>query len=410
MKNLAMLGILVMASAASAGNNDYYLSVPGQGIMRVDGDSGVSSLFTPGLQIPHYGVWLNDKLYVPDRFWPAVFVIDANGVATTLSAGGLFDKPVTIIEDPSGEGILVSDGGNDRVILVKWDGTQVLKHDNTTANGQLGSPDGMAFDADGNLYIANLVGNTITKIDPQGSASLFSNSPLINQPGGMGIDGSGNLFCNMYGGDSLIRFRLDTGEAEVFAADLAKMDSPSDLKLSRYGGIVSSTRNSNIVKVDALGNIEVFFHDASYNDIVGIAQKGDGDKCSGTFKSYGTGLAGTNGVTPRISALFSPCLGMPIALELDNHLGGAPALLMVGFGQMNYPWMGGELLVDIINLPAIFVNLTMPSSGALRLPFTVPDNNPNLVGLEVFMQTIVGDAGAVQGLALSNGLHETIGD
>ncbi|MFG0319757.1 MAG: hypothetical protein ACF8XB_20975 [Planctomycetota bacterium JB042] len=420
MKNLTLIGWLACAPAALAGDNDYYLSVPAQGaIMRVDGSTGQSSVFSPGLKIPHYGVWLNnadtghqDLLFEPDRYWPAIFQIDADGNSTALSAGGLFDKPVTIIEEPNGQGLVVSDGGNDRIILVKWDGSQVLLHDNSTANGLLGSPDGMAYDRDGNLYVANLTGDTITKIAPDGTATLFSDSSLIDHPGGMAIDGSGNMFVNMYGGSKLVRFRLDTAEATVFAEDAVKMDAPSDLKLSRYGGLIASTRNSNILKIDALGNIEVFFHDASYGDIVGIAQKGDGDKCTGTFESYGQGLAGSGGHVPRLSAIYSPCMGMPIALEMDRYLGGAPTLLIVGFGATSFPWMGGELLIDF-NLPAFFANFTMPGSGpgngALRLPAVVPDDNPNLVGLEIFMQTVTGDPGAVQGLSLSNGLHETIG-
>src|SRR5690606_29246872 len=140
-KNLTLLGMLACAPAAFA-DDDYYLSVPAQGaIMRVDGTTGQASVFAPGLKIPHYGIWLNnantgfqDVLYEPDRFWPAVFRIDANGNSTPLSAGGLFEKPVTIIEDPGGQGLVVSDGGNDRIILVKWDGSQVLMHDNVSAN------------------------------------------------------------------------------------------------------------------------------------------------------------------------------------------------------------------------------------------------------------------------------------
>lgn len=420
MKNLTLLGMLACAPAALAGSNDYYLSVPAQGaIMRVDGTTGQASVFSPGVKIPHYGVWLNnvntnhqDLLFVPDRYWPAIFQIDSNGVSTPLAAGGLFDKPVTIIEDPGGQGLVVSDGGNDRIILVKWDGSQVLMHDDLSTGGLLGSPDGMAYDADGNLYIANLVGNTITKITPSGAASTFSSSPLIDHPGGMAIDGSGNMFVNMYGGSKLVRFRLDTAEATIFAQDLVKMDSPSDIKLSRDGGLIASTRNSNILKIDALGNIDVFFNDPTYGDIVGIAQKGDGDKCSGTFESYGQGLAGSGGFVPRLTGVFSPCMGMPIALEMDNYLGGAPTLLIVGFGASSFPWMGGDLYIDF-GQPAFFANLTMPGSGAgngyLRLPAVVPDNNPNLVGLEIFLQTISGDPGAVEGLSLSNGLHETIG-
>ena len=39
------------------------------------------------------------------------------------------------------------------------------------------------------------------------------------------------------------------------------MKSPSDLKLSRSGGLIASTRNSNILRIDALGNITVEFND-----------------------------------------------------------------------------------------------------------------------------------------------------
>ena len=58
----------------------------------------------------------------------------------------------------------------------------------------IGLPHGLAFDANGNLFVA--CGNhTIVKLTPGGVGSVFASSPDIFNPGGLAFDTTGNLYC-----------------------------------------------------------------------------------------------------------------------------------------------------------------------------------------------------------------------
>jgi hypothetical protein len=57
-------------------------------------------------------------------------------------------------------------------------------------------PYGLAFDASGNLYVANDGTNTIERFTPGGVGSLFA-STGSSSPGGLAFDSSGNLYATL---------------------------------------------------------------------------------------------------------------------------------------------------------------------------------------------------------------------
>lgn len=411
----ALLVLATLSTHALAGDSDYFLSVPLKGgIWKVDSTTHQASEFASGIGIPFYGFFDgNGEFFVPDRLFGAIFRIDPSGGVHPITAGGFLSSPVAIVNDvlaPNG-GIVATDLLQDVVARVSFSGTQTLIHDAATSNGLLNGPGGLDFDPDGNLYVANNLGNTIVKIDPQGAISLFSNSPLIQAPGGVAIDGSGNMFVAMYGTHSIVRFRLDTGEAETFAQDPLLMNRPNDVKLARGGGLLTTTRFANLLAIDSTGQITEIFKDSSFGEIVGVSVPKDYSKCSGRFSNYGAGKPGSGDFVPRMQAIFSPCPGQPIALEWRDFLGGAPALLLFSTAPANQPFLGGSLLVDL-SAPNAIVPLVIPGSGpgagSLRIPFTI-DPNPALSGLHFYFQTLAGDPGATNGVSMTAGLHEIIG-
>jgi hypothetical protein len=56
----------------------------------------------------------------------------------------------------------------------------------------LSEPAGMAFDASGNLFVAEFAGNAITKIAPDGTKTNFVTT--LSFPAGLAFDTAGNLF------------------------------------------------------------------------------------------------------------------------------------------------------------------------------------------------------------------------
>jgi hypothetical protein len=404
------LGWCLSAATAVASETDYYLSIPSKGgIWRADAQTVQVTPFALGLGVPFYGFFEpGGDLIIPDRLFGAVLRIDPAGGIGIVSAGGLLSSVVTVTPAPGG-GFAASDLLANRVVHVDANGQQSLIHDEFTSGGLLVGPGGLAYAPDGALYVANNVGNTIVRIAPSGAIATFSDSPLIQTPGGIAIDRAGNLFCAMYASDRVVRFRLDTGEAEPFADSQppqATMKSPNDLKLSRSGGLLTTTRNSSLLRIDALGQIDVILNDPTLGEIDGIAVPEDATPCSGSFVTYGVGTAGASGIAPRLTALFSPCPGADVALEFRGIAAGAPTALFIGTSPASIPFYGGTLLVNPTG-PFVVVPFTHPG-GNLVLPFTLAAD-PLWIGAQLYMQCAAAEPTAPQGVALSNGLHETIG-
>jgi len=426
LKTFAALGLAlaVTTGAASAqfDENDYYVSVPfvagASGIYVADSETGVTTPFSLGLLIPHYGWFGHDgNFYVPDRGFPALMKITPDGVATPLSLGGHFQKPVTCIPTMDGSAWVVSDMEAHKIVQVDYDGNQTLLHDATSTGGLLAGPDGIAFDDHGNLYVANLLTDTVVKIDTAGNATLFADDPaLIRAPGGLTIDGAGNLYIANYDLHTIVRFRLDTGAGSVFAGpDLEKMVFPNDLKLSRDGGLIVAGRQGRVTRVDAVGNLSVIFEVPELIEYDGVAVKQDANYCSGRYETYGEGTPGTGGLEPYFGAIFSPCSGHIIGLEFRDFVGGTPAILFVSSGSLPngaLKFKGADMVVDPAGAVFMTLPLFIPGTGAgggdMTLQFTVPAMT-GLDGLQLFHQVFAADPAAPKGVSASNGLLETFG-
>jgi DNA-binding beta-propeller fold protein YncE len=298
---LAIVSVVASGlGAAGAGDQDYFLSVPSQGaIHRVDAVTLQATPFLTGLNTPFYGFHdASGNLYIPDHLFGAILRIDPLGIPSLLTAGGYLTAPLALIADPTG-GVLATDKYQNTVVHVDDLGNQTLLHDDISSNGLLFGPAGLDFDLAGNLYVSNNTGNTIVRIDPANQLTLWSDSPLIKTPGGIAIDGSGNMFVAMYDGNNIVRFRVDTAEAEVFAEDLSIMIRPNDLKLSRGGHLLTTTRLGNLVSIDATGKPTELFKGPGWSDVLGVSVPEDWKSCTGTATTYGQGLAGAGGFVPQ---------------------------------------------------------------------------------------------------------------
>ena len=65
----------------------------------------------------------------------------------------------------------------------------------TFATTGLSNPGALAFDAAGNLYVANYNSNTIEKFTPGGVGSVFA-STLLNGAASLAFDAAGNLYAS----------------------------------------------------------------------------------------------------------------------------------------------------------------------------------------------------------------------
>jgi len=175
------------------------------GIYKIDTNYGVKPLVTEMMNPTSIAFDRQGQLYVSSRFDGAVYRVAANGTATTyaegmgVATGIAFDREGSLyVGDRNGtifkiardqqvfvfatlelsvsayhlafnpQGDLFVTGPNDRVFKIDPSGTV------STFYRGLGRPQGLAFDVDGNLYVAASLTGTrgIVKITPDGKAKL----------------------------------------------------------------------------------------------------------------------------------------------------------------------------------------------------------------------------------------------
>jgi hypothetical protein len=129
------------------------------------------------------------------------------------------------------------------------------------------------------------------------------------------------------------------------------------------------------------------------------------------FLTYGAGLAGTAGHVPMLAGNGTGHPGSTATFQLANGLGGSAAFLGAGFQRTFQPLFGGSWYVAA-PLTVFFVPLagggSQPGAGSGSFALPIPPD-PALLGMRVDAQALVADPGAIQGVALTNGLELWIG-
>jgi sugar lactone lactonase YvrE len=116
----------------------------------------------------------------------------------------------------------------------------------------LASPVGMAYAADGTLYIANWSAGTIERFTAAGERSTFAGG--LSGPSGLAIADDGTVYAASYSGNVVWRFSAD-GDPEVFVDGLA---TPAGLSFNSAGELLIANRVTNeILAADAAGQTRV---------------------------------------------------------------------------------------------------------------------------------------------------------
>ena len=108
------------------------------------------------------------------------------------------------------------------------------------------APSGIAFDRQGNLYIANFLSNTIDRITLDGSRMQFSAGINLKGPIGLTIDESGNVYVANYNSGTIARIN-PAGVATIIASGFKK---PYYLALDNDGNLyVSQQEDNSVVRI-----------------------------------------------------------------------------------------------------------------------------------------------------------------
>ncbi len=205
----------------------------------------------------------------------AVTTFAGNGIAGYADASGLnaqFNNPGGVTTDANGD-VFVSDSYNSyireitpgaAVSTVAGNGT-IGYFDGAAAAAEFYSPQGSAFDSQGNLYVADYGNNVIRKITPGGVVSTYAGSGIagyvdgsvilharFNGPSGIAIDASGNMYIADRNNNA-IRKITPAGLVSTLAG---LSTSPSNKYINGTGPNAAFNSPTGVV-CDASGNVYV---------------------------------------------------------------------------------------------------------------------------------------------------------
>ena len=356
--------------------NGLITTVAGTGTNGFFGDGGLAT--NASLAVPYCTVSDSiGNLFIADSANNRIRKVGANGIITTFAGqtvpnsvqatNSAFGIPWGLVEDTQGN-IFIADSQNNVVrkidtngflTVVAGNGIPTFSGDGGAAtNASLFTPQGIALDLSGNLFIADCNNLRIRKVDTNGNIFTVA---------GTGISG--------YSGDS-------------GAATNAKMNRPYGIAMDGLGNLfVADTFNNRVRKIDTNGTITTY--------------AGNGTRSSSPPFS---GTATTKAVTP-----YAVCLDAAGNLYIGDNsssirkvsTNGNISTIANSFGNSSsiYGYFGDGNPATSATLSTAF-GLTVDSTGNLYFA-DVSNNRIRKIGTNGIINTVAGQA--IQGYSGDSG-------
>jgi sugar lactone lactonase YvrE len=270
--------------------NNIITTVAGNGVTNFMGDGGLAT--NAGLDAPQ-GVAFDaaGNYYIAD-YGNRVRKVDTNGIITTVAGNGVgagvgatgsysgdggaatnagLFIPNNVVLDSTGN-LFIADFSNCRIRKVDTNDiiTTIAGNGGFTSSGDggaatnasIGWPSCVAFDATGDLFIADYHNSRIRKVDTSGNISTVTN---FSQPQGVATDVAGNLYVAAGGAQRVYKVATNGVIATVAgggtggeggAATNAALVSPWSVVLDPFGNwFIADNGRYEIFKVDTNGII-----------------------------------------------------------------------------------------------------------------------------------------------------------
>jgi sugar lactone lactonase YvrE len=250
-----------------------------------DGNAGFSN--GPSLSAEFYGpegiaIDTSGNVYVADIGNNVIRKITTAGVVSTFAGNGTrgyingagttaeFNNPQSIAVDGSGN-VYVADRSNNVIrkitaagavsTLAGYYGYPGLANATGTL-AQFNNPQGVAVDAAGNVYVADLQNFAIRKITPGGVVTTLAGglvqATLIGSPTGIAVDAKNNLFISDQDGRILeitsvnaiyaVAGAANTAALVDGAGDAARFNSPQGIAVDTKGNVYVADFNNNAIR------------------------------------------------------------------------------------------------------------------------------------------------------------------
>ncbi|MDP9038031.1 MAG: Ig-like domain repeat protein [Acidobacteriota bacterium] len=373
------------------------------GQLAIDGGAA-TALAATGLGNPgQVAVTQSGTVYIADPTNNRVVVLPAGGAQTTVGTG--LKSPMGVAVDASGN-VYITDTGNNRVVKVPVDGggSQVTLG-GIVATGSpayvgytFNSPQGVAVDARGNVYVADTGNGKVVEIPVHpalgGATPLlqYAGAPALVSPVAVTVDSSGNIFVADPGLFQILEIPAGGGDAQTLIAN-----GPGLKGFQAHAAAVGVYRAPSGVAVDAAGNLYV--SDSSSNTVfMQPAGTGPGGSTV-TLNFTGLNLAGT---APAVNSFK----GGSIAMDANGNLYLADSgNNRVLFSNRQNPTVAYGLVAQ--GQPATTTTFSLTNIGnknlTLTTPFTTVSATPS--GNTAFTAS---DTCVSAGTTLAPGIHCTV--
>ena len=218
-------------------NGSFYILDLNGTITRVDPNGTHTALTLPGLNGPRGVARASDgNLYVANLGDGSITRVDpVNGTISTLVPKLGISAPIGLTFGPNNSLYVANNASPANVLRVGLDGSIT-----PYATG-FSSVSYLAFDTLGSLYAINPNTNSVSVVPPGGGAAQVIAQTIVKQPQGMAFDAAGNLYV---AGSSLVK--LDTaGNVSTLSTSIG---SPSEVAIGASGEIYVASGSGSITK------------------------------------------------------------------------------------------------------------------------------------------------------------------
>ncbi len=303
-------------------------TVAGNGTMVYSGDGGPATKAALGIP-PDVAVDSAGNLYIVDRSNNRIRKVDTSGTISTFAGNGNMDSsgdggaatsaalflPTAIAVDGSGN-VYIADGGSG---LRKVDTKGIITSVPVISSflSKIASPGGMTTDSAGNVYVSDLNGSAIYKLDKSGVLTTVAGGTFgfsgdggpatkaaLYFPSGVAVDSAGNIYFADKGNNRVRK--VDTkGVITTFAGTgTAGYSGDGGLATGAKLGL-NLTAAFQGVAVDSAGN--VYIADPANNRVRMVNPSGIISTFAGNGTPFATGSLGNgDGGPPASASVMTP--------------------------------------------------------------------------------------------------------